>query len=275
MRQLIKKSINEIKNLVFIINGKKPWSFGYDIYKWRLIKKYLDQKLFSDGKLTENYGYRIDERIIEYPWLFSRLPEDHGILLDAGSTLNFEIILKQPSLKSKKVFISTLAPESDCFWTQGVSYVFEDLRNCCYRNNFFDYVVCISTAEHIGLDNTLLYTNDTSKKEGNPTTYLNAIQEFYRIIKPGGILYLTLPFGKKQNREWFQVFDSQMIDEVIATFNPSSHVETYFRYLPKGWEKSSRNISKDATCFDIHHQTEYDADFAAFSRGIVCLEMKK
>ena len=275
MRTLIKKTTDELSNFVFILNGKNPWSFGYNIYKWKMIENYLQSDVFNKGNLITNYGFRIDERIIEYPWLLSRLPNDEGILLDAGSTLNFELILNQPSLQSKKIFISTLAPEGNCYWKRGISYIFEDLRNCCYRDNLFDYVACISTAEHIGLDNTILYTKDLSKKEHTPNTYLNAINEFYRIIKPGGILYLTLPFGKKQTRGWFQVFDSQMIDEIITTFNPSLVMENHFRYQPAGWEKSSRELSKDATCFDIHQQKEYDPDFAAFSRGIICMEMKK
>src|SRR5208337_3431860 len=102
-----------------------------------------------------------------------------------------------------------------------------------------------------------------------------AIKEFYRILKPGGILYLTLPFGKKQNLLWLQLFDGLMIDEIISTFNPSSVIENYFKYQPDGWETSSRELSKDATYFDIHQKSEYDSDFAAAARGIVCLEMKK
>lgn len=267
--------IDWISIMIFYINGKKPWSFGYNSYKWRMLKNYLINNFFNEGQLIKNYGFRIDERIIEYPWFFSRLPQDNGKLLDAGSILNYELIATQPSLQSKKIFISTLSPEGNCFWKRGISYVFEDLRNCCYRDNYFYWVVCISTAEHIGLDNTRLYTDDISKNENNPGSYLDAIHEFYRILKPGGILYITLPFGKRTNRGWFQVFDDKMIDELIMVFNPSSIIESHFRYQPTGWEKSTRILSKDATCFDIHQQTEYEHDFAAFSRGIICLEMKK
>jgi len=270
--QLLK---NRIMINIFTFTGKKPWSFGYHSYKWKTIKEYIEKDRFNNGDLILNYGFRIDERIIEYPWLLSRLPIEKGILLDAGSTLNFELILNQPSLQAKKIFISTLAPEGNCFWDRGISYIFEDLRNCCYKDNLFDYIVCISTVEHIGLDNTLLYTKDLSKKENIQNSYLTAIKEFYRVLKPGGILYLTLPFGKKENRIWFQVFDSHMIDEIVTTFNPLSIIENHFRYQPTGWEKSSRELSKDATCFDIHQQKEYDPDFAAFSRGLICLEMKK
>jgi hypothetical protein len=266
---------DEISIIFFNINGKKPWTYGYHSYKWKMIKEYLNSNSFNDGKLIKNYGFRIDERIIEYPWLFSRLSKDGGNLLDAGSILNYELIINQQSLQFKKIFISTLSPEENCFWKQGISYIFEDLRNCCYRENFFDCVVSISTVEHIGLDNTRLYTTDLSKKENNPGSYLDAIKEYQRVLKPGGVLYLTLPFGGKNNRGWFQVFDNKMIDEIIGAFNPSSYNESHFRYQPTGWEKSTRLLSKDATCFDIHQEKEYESDFAAFARAIVCLEMKK
>ena len=272
---LIQSLINEIRIHIFNINGKKTWSFGYNFYKWKTIKKYLVEGFFYNGKLIPNYGFRIDERIIECPWLFSRLTTDKCDLLDAGSTLNFELILNQLSLQSKKIFMPILAPEGNCYWRRGISYIFEDLKNCCYKDNFFDYVVCISTAEHIGLDNTLLYTQDLSKKETNPNSYLTEIKEFFRILKPGGILYLTFPFGKKQNRRGLQVFYRQTIDEIITTFNPSLGTENNFGYQPNGWEKSYRELSRDATCFDIHQQNAYDSDFVAFSRGIICLEMKK
>lgn len=272
MRRLIKKIFPELS---FILKGKRPWTDGYNEYKWKKIRKYLEKKQFNEGNLTQNYGFRIDDRIIEYPWLFSQLPNGTGTLLDAGSTLNYELIINQPSLLSKKIYISTLAPESNCFWSKGISYIYEDLRNCCFKDHFFDWIVCISTAEHIGLDNNLLYTSDFSKKENKPDSYISAITEFSRILKPGGTLYITLPFGIKVNRGWFQVYDGQMIDELIMTFGPSSYIESHFRYQPNGWEKSSRKLSKNATCFDIHQQKEYDPDFAAFARGIVCLEMKK
>jgi len=267
--------IDKISYLIFILNGKKPWSFGYNEYKWKMIEKYLDFNLFNEENFLKNFGFRIDDRIIEYPWFFSRLPKQQGILLDAGSILNYERIISHPLLLNKKIHILTLAPEHHCFWQKGISYVFEDLRNSCYKENYFDWIVCLSTMEHVGFDNTMLYTNDFSKKEYNPLSYLSAVKELHRILKPGGTLYLTVPFGKNKNYGWFQVFDEKMIDDVIKKFFPSSYTETYFRYLPDGWEKSTRLLSKNATFFDIHTQKNYDSDFAAGSRAVVCLEMVK
>lgn len=259
----------------FIRAGMKPWSDGYSEYKARKISEILARDNFNPNQLPEGYGYRLDERIIEYPWFFSRCPRNAGVLLDAGSVLNYSHIQHHPSLKTKKVFISTLAPEAYCYWREGVSYVFEDLRSSCFRDNYFDWIVSLSTIEHIGLDNTMLYTDDASKNENCATTYMAAVMEYHRMLKPGGVLYLSVPFGKHENRRWFQIFDGAMVDDLVAAFNPSKKEIRYFKYEALGWKSSTREETKSATYFDINTQAEYDADYAAASRAIVCLELVK
>ena len=207
---------------------------------------------------------------------FSRLPEGAaGKLLDAGSVLNFHFLLKQEALKTKKVFISTLAPEPLCYWRAGVSYVYEDLRSSCFQDGYFDWIASLSTIEHIGLDNTMLYTSDASKNEKEGSSCLAAVREYKRMLKPGGTLYLSFPFGRHKNCAWFQIFDAPMLNQVIEAFGPGQVEEFHYKYESTGWRISSRDESKDATYFDIHTQKLYDQDFAAASRAIVCLELTK
>lgn len=271
----ITKIYYEIASLLFVINGKKPWGIGYDGYKKKKITYILKSGDFNTNELPKGYGSRVDERIVEYPWLLSRLPSKKGILLDAGSVLNYDFILQQNNIRTKKIFISTLAPESRCFWRKGISYVYEDLRETCYKDNYFDWIVCLSTIEHIGLDNTMLYTSDNSKQENNQGSYLLVIRNLYRILKPGGILYVSLPFGQKKNHGWLQVFDSEMVDNFIREFSPTSIIEHHFKYESGGWQVSSRKKDENAIYFDIHNQKSYDIDYAAAARAIVCLELEK
>jgi SAM-dependent methyltransferase len=268
-------AVDYCKNIIFLANGKKPWTYGYDVYKKKQIINSINSKDFNPSTIKEGYGFRLDERIIEYPWLLSRLPSDSGRLLDAGSILNYDFLLAQNSIQTKQIFISTLAPEKFCFWGKGVCYIYEDLRETCYKDDYFDWIVSISTIEHIGLDNTLLYTADESKNENYPNSYLLAIKEFERILKPGGVLYLSFPFGQHKNHGWFQIFNNEMLDEAIQTFSPASFIETHFKYDAQGWRLSSRDESKNATYFDINQTKTYDDDFAAASRAIVCLELMK
>jgi SAM-dependent methyltransferase len=275
-----KKKARTVKHIIqakiFNLNGKKPWSYGYNAYREQEILSALRNNPFKGNQdLYNGYGLRIDERIIEYPWLFSRLPLESGILLDAGSVLNFDYILEQEALAKKQVYISTLTPEGNCYWGKGISYIYEDLRNVCYKDNYFDWIVSMSTIEHIGMDNTLIYTTDHTKKESAPDSYLTAIREFKRILKPGGSLYLTFPYGTYCNFGWFQVFNSQMLDNLTEAFGPASMSESHFRYEPEGWVPSTRNNSNHLMYFDINQNSGYDYDYAAAARAVVCLEMVK
>lgn len=259
----------------FLASGNPPWSPGYEQHKAAAITAAINDASFDAMNLPPRHGWRLDERVVEYPWFISRLAAGKARLLDAGSTLNHPYVLSHPKLREKHVFVSTLAPEYWSAWQWGVSYVFEDIRETCFRTDYFDTIACISTMEHVELDNSMLYTNDQTKNEQNAGTYSVFLSELKRILKPGGTLFLSMPFGKHVNHDWFQVFDGPMVDDVIRIFAPSRHVEIIYQYLPDGWATSTRQASKDAEYFDIHKTKTYDPDYAAASRAIVCLELTK
>lgn len=257
---------------LFALRGSRPWTRGYHSAKATAIENGING-MFSTERLKAGYGWRIDERVIEYPWMFTCIGDDPARILDAGSVLNFDFILAQPKLSNKSVFISTLWPEPLCFWRQKVSYVYEDLRDSCFRDEYFDVIVCLSTLEHIGLDNTLLYSKDPDRRENKPESYLDAIREFRRMLKPGGKLLLSVPYGAFRNHGWLQVFDARMIEKVKHAFQPSQASAWYFRYRENGWHVATPEECSDATLFDLHNAADYDPDYAASARAVVCLEL--
>lgn len=257
------------------VSGRKPWSRGYGEFREREIGRIIDQGTFSAESLPAGYGFRLDERVIEYPWVFSRLPSGSGRLLDAGSVLNHRFLLGRAALRDKQVFISTLAPETVSYPQLRVSYVYEDMRDSCFRNAYFDWIVCLSTLEHVGMDNTMLYASNPEHRESDRTAYLGALEELRRLLRPQGKLYLSVPFGRAANHGWFQVFDAAMVDAAISAFAPASVLERVFHYRPAGWETSSRVAAREATYFDVHRSARHDPDYAAASRAVICLELTR
>lgn len=265
----------EAEIAAFLAAGAKPWTRGYEEYKWREIATVLANDDFAQRIGTPGYGYRLDERIVELPWMYSRLNAGPSTLLDAGSALNFLPVLTAPRVADKRMVIATLAFEGVAHTARNISYIYEDLRHSCLRPGFFDCVACVSTIEHVGMDNTFLYTADESKAESDPTAYLTFLDALKDLLRPGGRLLLTGPMGRRAQRGWFQVFDGEQVSDMVERFAPTAWQETLFQYRDDRWSLATRQDVADATCFDIHNQRDYEPDFLAFSRGIFCLELTR
>jgi SAM-dependent methyltransferase len=269
----LKSNLRRLKSSVFVMRGRRPYARGYDSYRRIQLEEYLYRELVNCA-LPRDWGLWLDERAVEYPWFFSRLPHTPGNLLDAGSVLNHDYVLSQEKLRNKTLSIFTLAPESENYCDRGISYVYGDLRECCYRDDYFDWIVSISTLEHVGMNNTLFYSSDHSKDECDPESHLQALSELRRVLKRGGVLYLTLPFGHAQIRGWLQIFDAEMVRKVLDVFRPASSREVYFRYTNSGWQVSSPDECRDARYFDPSNAGTIKTDFAA-AEAVVCLELVK
>lgn len=244
----------------------------YGCYKERQLQRVLQAPF--PGELPHGYGRWLDERMVEYPWMLSRLPENAVNLLDAGSTLNHHFILNHAALRGKNISIITLAPEEQCFWQKRISYVYGDLRSTCFRDGYFDVIVCLSVLEHVGLDNTR-YDSGSDASLRNPQAYLEVIREFRRVLKRGGVCLITVPYGKYQIRHWLQVFDSPMITGIMNAFSPSKYDIFYFSYHhDDGWQRSSSDKAAEATYFDLNADTPWPG-CPAGAGAICCLEMKK
>jgi SAM-dependent methyltransferase len=273
-----------LKKVIYIANGRRPWTRGYIATRNKSIQNLFSKSEVSLENLPKNFGQGFDERIIEYFWLFSRLKTGKGRLLDAGSVLNFQYLLDHQKLSEKQIFISTLAPEKYCFWHKSVSYTFEDLRDLSFRADFFDQIVCISTLEHVGMDNETYFNSEIGHVENRSElvetqnkyeSYKFVISEFKRVLKPGGKLILTVPYGKYKNLNWLQVFDSNMLDSVIAAFGSSKVFEQIFVCSKDGWVLGDRSMASQADYFNTDQARSGKSNGIAAAQAVACLEITK
>jgi SAM-dependent methyltransferase len=254
--------------------GRRPWSPGYYTARKRAISRSIDKGLVRSGAaLPPGYGEKIDERVVEYPWVFSQLPQIPGKMLDAGSALNHRFLVDRLPLDRAQLTVMTLAPEKRCFWRHAVSYVFGDLRHTDFADGVFDVVVSVSTIEHIGLDNTLLYTGDSSKNESDVLGFIPAVREFRRMLKSGGLCLITVPFGRRGVHGWYQVFDEELVSHIVDAFGPTHCTADYFGYAAGGWSRVQAKEIADAPFYDVHEGKPPGPDGAAGARGVACLRL--
>ena len=261
----------------YLRSGRKPWTDGYGEYKQVVLSDVLtDQDLFGrflqNRELPVRYGFRIDERVVEYPWVLARLGVAEQLLLDAGSAQNHEYILDHPTLRNRSVVI--YSPEN-VVRRSSVSYVYGDLRRTILKSGCLDEVVCISSLEHIGMDNTFLYSKDPCFNEFRSDDYEGVVREFNRLLKPGGKLFITIPYGRYENLGWLQQFDHQRVEALLDVFGGSASSVAYYKYLADGWQVADADACADCSYSDIHNGSDYDPDYAAAARAVVCIEMVK
>jgi SAM-dependent methyltransferase len=268
--------------------GRVQWTRGYNVHKWRLIESLIKSPevlaAFRDGApLPERYGVGVDERCVEYPWLLSRLSGGTGPLLDAGSTLNHGQILAAPAFRDRPLHILTLAPEKSAYWWRGISYLYADLRDIPMRNALYDEIACISTLEHVGIESS--DQHGARPRERPDYDFLRALDELWRVLKPGGNLFITVPFGIYRDHVTFQQFDQALLNRVIDRLGLYTDTRVFvYRYLPGGWQLARPDECSECRYVEWvarmwatgeHTPDQEPSDGAAAARAVACLHIIK
>lgn len=199
--------------------------------------------------LPYGYGDGLTERAVEYPWLLGHPLA--GRLLDAGSALNHGYVLDVLLPRVSELHTVTLAPEEQAFVDRGVSYLFADLRDLPVRDDIYDAIACISTLEHVGLDNSV-YGAAAAKRGDAQAEARRACRELARVAKPGAIVLLTVPYGVPEQLGWVRQLDRAQLIELATEFGAADTTIDIFRRGDRGWQRSSLDESADAR-YRVHH----------------------
>ncbi len=247
----------------------QPRTLAYDAAHRALISSLLDSDEWQDlfargGRLPPGLGAGFDERCVEYPWLFSR--RLGGRILDAGSVLNHRHVLERLLPEVDDLTITTLAPESAAFTELAVSYVYGDMRRLSFRDDWFDEVVCLSTLEHVGMDNSI-YGDAGGPAEDPDAAAAAALTELLRVVRPGGRVHLSVPYGRREEHGWVRQLDRAAVDALFAAAGAVAREETIFRYTPGGWRRGGdRRVAGVA----YNPATTPGEDGAVAARAVYC-----
>lgn len=213
--------------------------------EWAHIKRSMttDRPFFAAAQLPGGYGAGISERAVEFGWAFAQGPA--GRALDAGSTFNHALVLDEMLSRVSSLSIYTLVPEPVDFAERGVSYAFGDLRSMPYADDAFDFVASISVLEHVGKDNTGYGAAPGAAEDPNLEVE-RAVREMRRVLAPGGLLVLTVPFGAPFDHGWFRVYGRDDLAQLCEAAGASTSEVTVFAATDRGWQVSSLEESQGA-----------------------------
>jgi SAM-dependent methyltransferase len=254
-----------------------PWSYEYVEAHRRYVTRALDDPTLINvfkrgGDLPTGYGVRFDERVVEFPWTLSRTLA--GRVLDAGSTLNHPHVLLRLRPRVDELHVATLAPEPQSFPFMDVSYLYADLRGLPMRDETYDHVVCISTLEHVGMDNSQ-YGDPTPRAADPEHEREVAVRELRRVLRPGGTLHVTVPFGSPEDFGWQRIFDAAALERIADWFGPAEVTTEVFRYTTDGWRRATFKEAAGARYRDHFSNPEPAPDGAVAARAVACLELRR
>lgn len=207
---------------------------------------------------TPLYGLDDSERCIEIPWVLSRYREEPRVL-DVGHT-NAEPRFLQARDALKIPFLVGLdlvaVPQSR------ISGVAGDALALPFRRGAFDLIFAISVIEHIGRDNSIYCAREQPARELGD---LEAAAGLAALLRPGGRLLVTVPFGRLEDHGWFVQYDLRRVQTLVESSGCELTLAEYYAYGAHGWTGPADPAALS--------QVEYRTGFAA--GAVACLELTR
>lgn len=150
----------------------------------------------------------VNERIVELPWVLRTLAAFPGSrVLDFGCS-NSPLALELAAL-GHKVVGADLRPYG--YAHPNLELVQGDFLQAQMPANSFDAVVAVSAVEHVGLEGVY---GGPAHETGDRTI----VRKFLEVLKPGGALLLTVPFGLAGENPGYRVYDSSSLARLLDGF---------------------------------------------------------
>ena len=255
------------------VSHSEPWSASYQAFRTRELARLLGRG--PTRVPTRPFGAWIDERIVEYPWVLERLESmpPGSRLLDAGAGLNSPIPLRR--LLSRGLRIRCVTLERERFADPCVDYSEADLRRLPFDDESFEATCCLSTLEHVGMDNAR-YARGAAAARSDPGEWRAAVGELWRVTARGGRLLITAPCGRAVDHGWFQVLAPDLDDQVRGLLPHAEVRAAWYRHRADGWHAVRRDDVAACECWDpASTGTMSSPRRAAFSEAIVCIDIRR
>lgn len=169
----------------------------------------------------------LPERVVEIPWVISRYRGERRVL-DVGSAYALPIYIRLLNALSVPELHGVDLSDRP---VQGIRMTRADVRHMPYPDAFFDLVLCISTLEHVGLDNTRYGLSAPAADDGD----VRAMAEFRRVLASDGRILITVPFGRPGTYGWFRQYDRARWAAVVDLAGLRTVEQVVYALGPDGW----------------------------------------
>jgi len=183
---------------------------------------------------------KLHSRTIEYSFAIEVYSNEKNILDLGSAKANKEWLRWLSTIPAKVVYADFDYPESKKIIK---SFVRLDSMSLPFKSESFDLVYAISFIEHVGLEFSQVLGDKKPKKDDKGD--LKTLKELKRVVKKGGKIVLTFPFGKRsklfgKDARIYSLKDIENFNKIIG----DSEVY-YYEYLPENLKlKGQKKIIK-------------------------------
>lgn len=235
----------------------QPYSPRYWWTRQELVAKLCEATLSNPDSwkdlIYKSHFHFYDERLVEYSWAMKQIAwlRNRDRFLDVGCVMNTPYTLSK--LMGQFADIHFLNLVSEPLAMQGrISFHSQDIRFCDLPHSSFNCITCISTLEHVGGDNqyndfsangSAEITLDSSL-ENQQGLWKTAFTALLKLIKPDGLLLVTMPCGSEKQGVW-QKGEYRLGIEELAEFHTlatqlNREVKlTLMKKSVRGWQETS------------------------------------
>jgi SAM-dependent methyltransferase len=111
----------------------------------------------------------------------------------------------------------------------GVIMTQADVRDMPFADSWFELITCISTLEHIGLEDA------PAAVASNTPGDVAALKEMARVVVKGGRILITIPFGKLEHLSFMKQYDLNEWETTIQKSGLRVIEREFYGYSASGW----------------------------------------